>query len=597
VDEQGQPIAGAKVWGGFGQQPFAQDITDQSGQFALDKFAAPPLVTVTSDGFAADQQEVDLTNVPGPLVFRLIRSLPLQVRVVDESGQGVAGAELFLSEWWGRAGTLGQYLPQQTDAEGRLQWFSAPKGELALDFIKEGYRVSRTNKFAADGEEHAIVLHPTATVTGSVTDAETGTPVTSFKLTMGYSQPWIPDDPEPIWNRRSQTGSNGLYRIVIVEEQAPYLRIEAESYEIVETEIQLTNRVEGVRDFQLKLRSAANAIRGTVLLPDGSPAAGVEVALCTAQVGVMLRGTAFAPGAFGNINPSQSQDYRRKADEQGSFSFDPKPGAHTVVAVGLAGLGQARCFDISKPLEIRLQPWGRIEGCVRTRDGQWADRKAKWQEPGHLTKWMTLFYESDAFFARSDATGKFTLEHVPPSRGRVSIDDGPDTAPILSSSIQVNPGETAQLQIGGVGRPVTGKLVAPPGTEIRNWSKQVTLARLHVEWDPYPLPKDLSWNAAERWKLEYEDTEAGRTWFRDQYAYDFKVGADGSFTIPEVLPGKYSLFVNVAQGYLGSGTDFTTRHPGDPQIASVGMKLAVPDPPQDGASPVDLGDIILAATH
>ena len=381
------------------------------------------------------------------------------------------------------------------------------------------------------------------------------------------------------------------------EEQVPYLRIEADGYETVETEIQLTNGVEGVRDFPLKRASAANSIRGIVLLPEGSPAPRVEVALCTVNVGVMLVGTAFEPGAFGNINLSQKYDYRRKTDEQGSFSFDPKPGAHTVVAVGPAGLGRVRCFDFSKPLEIRLQPWGRIEGNVRTRDGQWGGRKVEWQGSGNLTSWMTLFYKAEGFSARSDATGKFTLEHVPPGDGRVAIDDGPGTAPIVSPSIQVAPGETAQVQIGGVGGPVTGKLVAPPGVEIRNWSNQVAFSQLSVEWDSYAMPKDLTGNAAERWKLEFEDTEAGRTWFRNQYAYDFKVGADGSFTIPEVLPGKYSLFIQVAQGYLGSGSDVTTSYPGDPRIAFGGMKLTVPDAAGDGGAPVDLGDIVLNASH
>ena len=137
----------------------------------------------------------------------------------------------------------------------------------------------------------------------------------------------------------------------------------------------------------------------------------------------------------------------------------------------------------------------------------------------------------------------------------------PAQRPSSRPSVHVNPGETAQVQIGGVGRPVTGRLVAPPGIEIRNWTNQVTFAQLHVEWDDYHVPKGLTGNAAERWKLEFEDTEAGRAWFRDQYAYDFKVEADGSFTIPEVLPGKYRFFVNVAQGYLGSGSDSTRGHP------------------------------------
>jgi hypothetical protein len=386
--------------------------------------------------------------------------------------------------------------------------------------------------------------------------------------------------------------------LVIEEEQVPYLRIEADAYETVETEIQLTNGVEEVCDFKLKPRSAANVIRGTVLLPDGSPAAGIEVALCTPTAGVRLSGTAFEPDAFGNINRSQMDDYRRKTDGQGSFSFDPKPGAHTVVAAGLAGLGQARCFDFSKPLVIRLQAWGRIDGSVRTRDGQWAGRRVTWTHPGNLTGWMTLFYDFKGFSAFSDATGKFTLEHVPPGDGRVAIEDGLGAAPILSPSIQVNAGETVQVQIGGVGRAVTGKLAAPPGVEIRSWPNQVTIAQLHVEWDSYHVPKELTGNAVERWKLEFEDTEAGRAWFRDQYSYDFKVGADGSFTIPEVLPGKYRLFINVGQGYLGSGLDSRPSSPGgDPRIASAAPQITVPGMSGENASPLDLGDIILTADH
>jgi RNA polymerase sigma factor (sigma-70 family) len=598
VDDRGRPVSGAVVWGGFcGQAAYAQDTTDQSGQFALNKIAAPPYVTVTADGFAADQQGFDLTNVPGPLAFRLNPVPPLKVRLVDEAGQGVAGAGLFLYQWWGQAGTLAQHLAQRTDAEGRLQWLSPPKGELELHFTKAGYRYSRTNKLTADGIVHTIVLHPTATVTGSVTDAETGSPVPSFKFTLGRSQPWNPSDQTPMWDLGSKIATNGFYKVLIEEEHAPYLRIEADGYETVEAPILLTNALESVRDFPLKRLNEAHSIRGTVLLPDGKPAAGVEVALCTANVGVMLKGTAFEPGAFGNLGRGERDDYRRKTDEQGFFSFPPKPGAHTLAAVGPAGLGQIRCFDFSQPFVIKLQAWGRIEGNVRTRDNQWAGRKVTWDRPGNLTRWMTVEYKPEGCSARSDATGKFLLEHVPPGDSRAAIDDGPEAAPILSRSVHVNPGETVQVQVGGVGRPVKGRLVAPRGVEIRNWTKQVTLARLHVEWADYHVPKELTGSAVERWKLEFEDTEAGRAWFRDQYAYGFKVAADGSFSIPEVLPGNYHLFVSVEQGYLGSGPDSTTSRPSQAQIANTGMKIVVPDSAADYEWPLDLGDIVLNATH
>jgi hypothetical protein len=312
----------------------------------------------------------------------------------------------------------------------------------------------------------------------------------------------------------------------------------------------------------------------------------------------MLNGPAFEPDAFGNLSSSEKRQYRRKTDAQGAFSFEPKPWAHTVVAVGPAGLGRARCFDASKPLEIWLQPWGRVEGVVRTRDGQWAERTVRWQKLGNLTSWMTLFYNANGFSTKSDGSGRFMLEHVPPGDGRVAIDNGTDVAPTLSVMTSVNPGETVQVLVGGVGRMIIGKLVAPAKVEIRDWPRQVTSSNLKHEWDRYPLPKTLTGHAIERWKLEYEESEAGRAWFRDSRGYDFKVGTDGSFSIPEVLPGRYHLFVNVAQGSLGSGAERTVRWPGDgPQIAWAGIKLVVKEGTEADGSPMDLGEIVLNASR
>ena len=596
MDESGRPIPGAAVWGGFESRPFATDVTDASGQFALRVMEAPSFVTVTAVGFAADQHQVDPATESGPLIFRLRAARPLRVRLVDESDQGVPGAKLYLAKWWGKSGTLGQYLPLRTDETGVLQWLSAPRGEMELQFSKAGYRYSRTNRLTADGSEYTIVLFPTATVTGSVTDAETGEPVATFRFTQGHSQPWQPSNPLPMWETRAQSASNGFYTATIEEEQVPYLRIEADGYETVETVISLNQGLEAVQNFALRRASATNSIRGIVQQPDGSPAAGVEVALCTAQVGVMLAGTAFEPAAFGNLGQSEKYAYRRRTDEQGTFIFEPRPGAHTVVAVGPAGVGRERCFDSSNPIAIQLQPWGRIEGTVRTRDGRWAGRKLRFRRLGNLTSWMTVFHQSDQ--VESDAAGKFTWETVPPGDGRVVIEDDDGTAPILSEAVQVNPGATVQVQVGGVGRLVAGRLIAPPEIEIRSWSNQVTSAQLKNDWDPYPLPRTLTGNAVERWKLEFEESDAGRAWLRQSRSYDFKVEPDGSFVIPEVLPGKYRLSISVVQGSLGSGPDRARRNPGDgPQIAWGGTKLFVAEAAQGGGKPMDIGEISLHATQ
>src|SRR5262249_39618780 len=46
LDEEGNPIWGASVWGGNWEPPFARDVTDQAGRFALDKTNTPNVVTV-----------------------------------------------------------------------------------------------------------------------------------------------------------------------------------------------------------------------------------------------------------------------------------------------------------------------------------------------------------------------------------------------------------------------------------------------------------------------------------------------------------------------------------------------------------------------
>ncbi len=122
----------------------------------------------------------------------------------------------------------------------------------------------------------------------------------------------------------------------------------------------------------------------------------------------------------------------------------------------------------------------------------------------------------------------------------------------------------------------------------------MTSAELHVEWDDYHIPQGLTGNALERWKLEFEDTEAGRAWLRNQYSYPIKVGADGTFSILEVLPGTYRLFINVSQGYLGSGLN-SKPNPSGPRIASTGIKITVQDTSGGNTSPLELGDVVLIA--
>jgi len=488
VDELDHAIPGARVWAGLAEKPTAQTVTDKSGHFLLENLRGGLAVTVMAEGFATDQQEIDTDNPSNPLQFRLSPAPPLRFRVVDESGQPVPDCDLALENWWGQRSSI--HFRRPTDRDGRLEWLSAPRGELEFCALKDGYRYSRGNKLRADGQEHTVVLRDVLIVTGNVADAETGEPLASFKVIPGYSKNYgRGEETRIIWDRSERRfGSNGVYRLIMTEENIPKVRIEAENYEVAEAEPPQHEPLESTCDFLLRRMDTNRLIRGFVLLPDGGPAAGVEVALCTYQCGVMLNGTRFDTSLFGNGIREPLEDYRCKTDQRGGFSFGPKPRAHTVFAVGAAGLGKVHCYDWSHPLEIRLEPWGRISGTVRTWDNQWAARKIIWTSHGELFDGMTLFYSAGAVAATSDVDGNFTIENVPPGIGRIEIEETTSHHRICLTPVEVPPGKTIQVQVGGTGLPVSGRLVAPPGIEVRSWSNQVQIAQLDSESSLLPVP-------------------------------------------------------------------------------------------------------------
>ena len=92
------------MWAGFGFSPSAEGTSDESGGFVLDKVAGLKPITVMAEGYAADQLEADLGSLATPLQFHLKPIQPLRLRVVDENGRGIKGAEVALQHWWGRNG-------------------------------------------------------------------------------------------------------------------------------------------------------------------------------------------------------------------------------------------------------------------------------------------------------------------------------------------------------------------------------------------------------------------------------------------------------------------------------------------------------------
>jgi RNA polymerase sigma factor (sigma-70 family) len=345
-------------------------------------------------------------------------------------------------------------------------------------------------------------------------------------------------------------------------------------------------------------------VQGVVLLPDGRPAADTSVALLTFE-----RGAGITDGRL-TARSSMAPTLMKQTDDQGRFEFDADPDAHSLVASDpVNGFGLLRTHHSTQPFTIQLQPWGRIEGQLIL-SGQPAPNR-----------YVTMTFGLNAFRSvtdgllvsfskqQTDADGRFTYEFIPPGDLTLHLMPGTNEALAQETVAEVRAGETVQLQIGGQGRMVKGKLMMEDDSEV-DWT-QLTMASLVSNLpkpaaEPPPTPADLREELQKGGRLAvmqtefktrlqpadlegrlqlldfFDESREWRAYERAGRSFPLVVAADGSFSVEGVRPGPYKLTVN-------------TFDPGPIETrffrkitSSLRADVTVPEGSYD-AEPVDLG--------
>ncbi len=578
TDEQHNPIPGATVsYGQFAESTNPKTETGADGTFALNHLAAGTgYVTVTAKDFAPERISVEVGANTSSLVIPLKPGGLLRLQVVDETGGGVAHARVQLQAWRGN-NTLdwGGF----ADYQGHIQWDSAPRDEMDLCVQKEGFFMSRKNLLVADGAEHIITLHRQLSISGLVTDSDTKQPVASFKV--------VPSMGRQNWDRSGLAhGTNGQYQLALTEAGTPLLvRFEADGYEPAISEPLDPKASNLVYNVQLKKEDPRNAVRGVVLLPDGSVAAGAQVALCTSEKGVTLGKTKFL-----NRGDSIVVD----ADDEGRFVFPPALAPQAVFAVHMQGFGHATVDGANPVVSIQLEPWGRIEGVLKRKGRTVADQRmaVTYSSVSLAGRPMAMSLDYSSFTAETDEQGNFVFEQVPPGDLTLFLVSGPGVPWGLQTPIQLQPGATFSMQVGGTGRTVKGQFVLSDAGQSVNWQKQMRFATIATKPPPLPMPKGLQGQDAAKWRHEFMQSDAGRARAKALQAgrsFPLTVQADGSFMAEDVLPGEYQL-----QGQLFDAA----FDPGRPNFASatrLGMvqkEIVVPETDANqSADALDIGKI------
>ncbi len=449
VDANGVSIEGATVAQGsdrFGSH-YPSVRTDGEGRFEFaNAKPAQMVLTVQAGGYAPELREVFARQGLEPVEFCLQPGRTLRGRIVNKAGEPIAGAFVAADTWRGHRSL---HWRVDTDDKGRFRWDEAPVDEVLIDMGKQDYMSIRHYSMTASDEEYTITMHPLLRVKGRVTDEETGEPIPEFTAYPGID--W--GNGRAIYWQRQQGKpfSDGSYEITFGEPRLAHLvRVEAEGYLPGESRRFEDSEGEVTYDFALKKGVGPSA---TVCLPDGQPAAAAEVILCTPSQAVFIRN---------GRNQQRRESITVRTGPDGRFSFPPQTDPYRVVVLHDQGYADLAEEEMAASSQVKLRPWGRIEGkvLVGSRPGAGEGVRVLYDRP-HEDNAPRVEYDCSAV---ADSNGCFVLERLRPGPARIcrEVRVGERmTRFTRPTSIEIKAGDSTRVTLGGTGRPVIGTVAIP----------------------------------------------------------------------------------------------------------------------------------------
>jgi len=580
-DASGKPVAKAAVFAGFDRymNGAVKSQSDDNGNFNLKNLAlGENYLTISAPGLAPEFVTINVAATNPPLEIALKPGKVIHGRVVDDHGNPVEGVDVSYEGLADRNGIFsGRTLEwkTKTDANGAFTWDSAPAKVVNLNINKSGYMALEWIQVATDTtNQTTFKLNRPLTIRGSVTDADTGEPIATFKVTPG----WPENGGARLEKREAKSGAAGRYEVQldrpIIISPTPYdfiFQISSPGYAPAQS--RSIKPSEGVVTWDVKLKKTPGTI-GHVNTSNGKPAAGVKVLLAVNRDFLQLLGRQLS----NQNNDSESFD----TDAEGRFELPPQNGDFTLAAASDAGFALVQKSDFTNNPTLTLNPWGRIEG--------------SFLKNGHPTGGQEIFFfAGDPSAQRSlwsqqpvstDQTGHFVFPFVPPGTIRLELKQ-PMSANSWTyqelQSTEVKPGGTNHLQINVQGRAVKGHL-----KRSADLASDVDLSKFNLtlqpDVQPPTTPEGLDQEQTQKWYQDWMKTDAGRKYVAAMSKRSsLQVKTDGAFGADTVAPGKYKLNGNL----WGNGSTLA-------QIEA--REVVVPEiSTNDPSVPFDLGVITAKA--
>lgn len=281
-------------------------------------------------------------------------------------------------------------------------------------------------------------------VSGRVLDSETKEPVKNLRVTPGETDSFN----RTRWNTlHAVDGTNGFYLTYFGKRVTqPVLKVEADGYLPAGVNLQPCDATN--LDFLLKRGSGP---AGTLVTPDGKPAAGATLVLLTGELNEAGLNSAGELSTYGN------RSAMCVADTNGTFSFKPMFGMKWLAASASNGFTVVSLKSLATNSTVTLQPYGTITGTLKRTSGPGTNETLDINFAGDNSPHINLWRPTD-----TDAQGRFEFNNVPPShlqisnREKISTGNGWSENPL--QQVDLKPGQTLEVKISAADRPAAPEM-------------------------------------------------------------------------------------------------------------------------------------------
>lgn len=331
---------------------------------------------------------------------------------------------------------------------------------------------------------------------------------------------------------------------------------------------------------------------GTVVTADGKPVSDAEVLLAANQNDVDAYGTA-RPGSLSV-----------RSDKDGRFAFATGMQWTDLVVRHSQGFAHVRSAAMPKDGRIVIQPWARVEGTLRVGDKPLADQQVNLSNqsmnvvpttnPSSSTL-LPAYAPSRVQYSqttRTDENGRFLFTRVVPGTtmlGRMvprNLQSGVQMSHIhYAMVVETASGHKVQVELGGTGRPVVGKVVLDDPSGKLTFFGSVCPGRPQPVSLVQSLANLVGMSNQERAKAaKARLNPSSVSVSRYPRTYPVDILPDGSFRADDIPAGEYQLNISNDTMDPGGGAIET--------LAQGSLNFTIPEIPGGRSDePLDVGTL------